>query len=402
MDLRRARLARITWAPARTLQTGQRLRTRLTTRNPTNDEMGAPVTERGEILVTGARGLLARELMRRLRAEGRRVRGIDLPLDETDNDANITGGNLLDAASCRDVCRGVTTVVHAAARQYHGAPRFGRDAYFAVNVAMTRTLVDAAVKSGVRQLIYVSSDMVYGLPAGRPLRESDEPRPIGPYGESKLASERICASARASGMCVTILRPRMIIGAGRLGVLRPLFERVRRGAALPMIGDGSNRYQMVAVADVAAACCEAMARPIDGVFNLGSDDPPPIRELLAELARRAGSSSRLLPLPTRLSHAALRALNLVGLAPLAPEQYRIAAVDYVLDTRLAREQLGWRPRFRDEEMLCAAYHAWARAASTRRSATADLVGAAPRSSALTGEPLAPRTPAVSSASPEDG
>jgi dTDP-glucose 4,6-dehydratase len=223
---------------------------------------------------------------------------------------------------------------------------------------MTRNLTAASLEAGVRQFIFISSDMVYGVPKGRPFRETDVPRPIGPYGWSKLESEVVCLAARDRGMRVTVLRPRLIIGPGRLGVLQRLFDCVRTGRSVPMLGDGSNRYQMVAVSDVAAACVRAILQPRDGVFNLGSADPPPVRRLLAELCERAGSRSSIKALPLGLATSALWALHLIRLAPLNPEQFRIAGVDYVLDTSKAHAELGWEPRLSDADMLWSAYETY--------------------------------------------
>lgn len=313
-------------------------------------------------MVTGASGLLGRELLRQLAQAGARVRGVDVnpphaPLAHPGVE-HLTG-DLLEPAACAQACRGATVVVHAAARQYHsGPPRRERHPFFQANVLMTRNVVQAALAARVRQLVMVSSDMVYGMPPGRPIREGDPPRPIGPYGRSKLASEELCLRAREAGLRVTILRPRLIIGPGRLGVLRRLFDRIRQGRPIPLIGSGGNRYQMISVADVARACVLAIRRPLDEMFNLGSDDPPPVRTLLSELIAAAGSRARLRPLPAELAVAGLHGLDALGLSPLAPEQFRIAGVDYVLDTRRARERLDWRPLDRDEDMLVAAYRAY--------------------------------------------
>jgi dTDP-glucose 4,6-dehydratase len=83
-----------------------------------------------------------------------------------------------------------------------------------------------------------------------------------------------------------------------------------------------------------------------------------VGELLTEVIRRAGSRSRLLPLPGRLAQAALWSLHAVRMAPLVPEQFRIADVDYVLDTARAGEVLGWRGRLSDADMLFSAYQTY--------------------------------------------
>lgn len=312
------------------------------------------------ILVTGAQGLVGRELVRMLVERGDSVRGVDLlPQCAETRGADHVVGDLCDPAVCTLACAGVASIVHTAARQYHsGVPRIGRRRFFSANVTMTRNLLDAAVAAGARRFVLVSSDMVYGIPRQCPIDEEHETSPIGPYGASKLESERVCELARERGVCVTILRPRLIVGPGRLGVLRRLFDRVREHRSVPMLGDGRNRYQMVAVADVARACALAVHSRCDATLNLGSADPPPVRELLADLIRRAGSRSRLRSIPRGAANAALSVLQALRVAPLHAEQSRIATVDYVLSTRLASRLLGWKPAYSDADMLFGAYDSY--------------------------------------------
>ncbi|MFN0136095.1 MAG: NAD-dependent epimerase/dehydratase family protein [Phycisphaerae bacterium] len=313
------------------------------------------------ILVTGSQGLVGREVCRMLTSLGHIVRGIDVRPGLDQPGVATMLGDLLIPHDCTAACRGATAIIHTAARQYHdGVPAFGRRAFFRANVTMTENLVEAAVAADVKHIVYVSSDMVYGLPPDRPLRETDEPNPIGEYGRSKLAGERACEAAREVDLKVTVLRPRLIIGPGRLGVLRKLFDRIRSGGRVPMFGDGRNRYQMVAVDDVARACVLAAQGGIEGTFNLGSSEPPIVRELLSEVIRRAASRSRLRVLPKRPAIAALRMLDLLRIAPLAPEQFLIAGEDYVLDTREAAGRLGWKPQHSDIDMLWQAYEAYVR------------------------------------------
>ncbi len=313
------------------------------------------------VLITGAAGLLGSALLSELSGRGEVLRGTDIRPMAGDShcDLQFLQSDLLDEDACRRACEGVRVVVHTAALQHGPAmPRWGRRLFFGANVRMTRDLVDAAIDRGVEHIVMVSSDMVYGIPRGRAFRESDAPSPIGPYGRSKLASEAVCEAARQHGVRVTVLRPRLIIGPGRIGVLKRLFDRIRAGRCVPLIGNGRNRYQMVSVADVAAACRLAVETRADGAFNLGSDSPIPVEEMLCDVCRRAESGSRVRPTPASLVHAALWALHSVRLSPLTPEQFRIANVDYVLDTSRAREELGWTPRDSDAEMLWQAYQSY--------------------------------------------
>ncbi len=359
------------------------------------------------ILITGAVGLVGRALLEALRADGESPRGVDRcsPDGVLPGSTEFVLGDLRDEHVCGEALDGVTAVVHCAAAQYQSRPHsWQRGAFFDQNLESTRTLTAACRAARVGKFVLLSSDMVYGMPAGRPFSEDDPPRPIGPYGRSKLTCERLCEELFGSGAVVTILRPRLIVGAGRVGVLTALFERVRKHQAVPVLGDGEGRYQMVAVADVVEACRLALRAGRPGVFNLGSADPPSVRALLTELCARAKSRARLVHLSAGLANAGLTLLDWVGLSPLAPEQYRIASRDYVLATDRARTQLGWVPRFGDADMLWAAYESYllslgigvveARCGAGRCAGTVCLThesaacehGTAPRSSTAGGTP----------------
>ncbi len=317
------------------------------------------------VLVTGASGLVGRRLGAALREAGALAIGFDRVAspDASAWNGGFHLGDLRDAPRCERACRRVDAVVHSAAVQYHSdPPRFGADVFFAQNAVATRALARAAAESRVARLIFLSSDMVYGVPKSMPVREDAPKRPAGPYGRSKLAAEAACEAARARGVSVAIFRPRLIVGAGRLGVLRALFDRVRSGGRVPMIGAGRNRYQMIAVDDVATACLLALVNPVEGAFNLGSSDPPSVRELLTDLCARAGTRARVVALPGALVRGGLRVLSVFGASPLRPEQFVLAEADCVLDTRRTEQAFGWRARHGDAAMLWEAYRAYTCAA----------------------------------------
>jgi dTDP-glucose 4,6-dehydratase len=314
------------------------------------------------IIVTGARGLLGRELVHQLAQRNARTRASDLLPPDPALPATVTQtqADLLDPRQCDALCATATCVIHAAARQHHSSPpRRGRKSFFQQNVTMTRNLLSAAERGSARHFVYVSSDMVYGIPRHGPFTEDSPPHPIGPYGRSKLAGEALChAAGQRSSMKVTILRPRLIIGPGRLGVLTRLFDAIRTGGTVPLIGSGRTRYQMVGVRDVARACLLAIDRGVTGTFNLGSPNVPDTRTLLTSLSRRANQNARLQPTPRWLAEAGLWLLHWLGLGPLVPEQFCIAGRDYVLDITRAEEDLGWHPEANDIDMLWQAYQTY--------------------------------------------
>lgn len=232
--------------------------------------------------------------------------------------------------------------------------------FFSVDYHGGVYIIEYMEQVGCRQLIQFSTDMVYGhAQRPRPL-DNDHPRvPIGEYSDAKRALEDYCIDKRQSGLKVSIFRPRIIVGPGRVGILGSLFKLIRLSLPVPMIGNGRNRYQMISVYDCAsAAVASARKGVVNGEFNLGSDDPPTVRDLLKTIISHAGSKSLLVPTPAIILKIVLRFLDRINLPLLVPEQFEIADTDYVISTRATREQLDWTPQHSDTDMMLEAYKRW--------------------------------------------
>lgn len=230
------------------------------------------------------------------------------------------------------------------------------DFFWPVNVHGTEHIVAAMDAAGAARLVHFTTDMIYGHTKTWPMTEEHPVAPLGEYGLSKLRTEELAATWRARGMAISLFRPRLIIGPGRLGILEKLFKLIDWNLPVPMIGSGRNPYQFISVFDCAEAARAAWKAGVPNeAYNLGSLNPPPVRKLLGDLIRHAGSKSVLLPTPAWAVKRALDLLDLVGRPIMDPEQYLIADEDCVLDVSKAGRQLGWVPRYRDEDMLIAAY-----------------------------------------------
>ncbi len=228
--------------------------------------------------------------------------------------------------------------------------------FWPVNFEGVKNLLDRMEKTGARQLVQFTTDMIYGHTHDIPKPESARKEPLGEYGKSKLATEQLCMEWRRKGFNITIFRPRLIIGPGRLGILVKLFKLIDMNLPVPMIGNGKNPYQFISVFDCASAAAAAWRGGFPNRdYNLGSDTPPAIRRLLGDLIKEAGSKSFLIPTPASLVKLTLTALDALNLPIMDPEQYLIADETCILDTSALRNELGWKPLHRDEDMLKAAY-----------------------------------------------
>ncbi len=162
------------------------------------------------VLVTGSAGHLGEALVRRLRADGRAVKGLDIkPSSHTD-----VVGSIADEAFVRDAMSGVTRVIHAATLHKPHVATHSKRQFVDTNVDGTVALLEAAVAHGVRSFVFTSTTSTFGAalsPApGEPAAWIDEdvvPVPKNIYGATKIAAEGMCELvARKEHLPVLVLR----------------------------------------------------------------------------------------------------------------------------------------------------------------------------------------------------
>ena len=262
--------------------------------------------------ISGGAGFLGLHLARRLLADGHEVRTLDLaPLDDAELEGGVEElrGDVRSPRDAAALVDGARVLVHAAA----ALPiQVSRESIRSVNVGGTATLLAAAAEAGVKRVVLVSSTAVYGIPKVHPIHEDDPLVGVGAYGESKIEAEQVTRDFGRRGLDFVIVRPKTFIGPERLGVFEILFDWIRDGRRIYTLGDGSNRYQLLAVEDlVEAIVLAARRRAAAGeTVNVGAKEFGTVRDDLQALIDHAGSSSRLTKVPVRPAEVALRALEL--------------------------------------------------------------------------------------------
>lgn len=307
-------------------------------------------------LVVGGNGFLGRVLVQKLLKLNKKVRVIDKNNENINPKVEFLHKNILNlSGSDLDFFRDVEIVYHLAAHQYHSElPRFNQyKVFYENNVKGTENIIKICKKNNVKKFIYVSTDMVYGLPRTIPIKENHQTTPIGDYGKTKLIAENI---VRKSGLNHIILRPRLIIGPGRFGVFKVLFNWIKYNKPVFLIGNGGNKYQMISVFDCADACLLCANSKIKNkTYNIGSDNPPTVYDEIKEVIGFAGSSSKIYKLNSKLVILSLNILELFHISPLKKEQYMISNKEYVLDTSNIKREVKWQPKLTDNKMLIEAY-----------------------------------------------
>jgi nucleoside-diphosphate-sugar epimerase len=306
--------------------------------------------------ISGGAGFLGLHLARHLRRDGGEVRTLDVaPLDDPELERSVEElrGDVRDPADAARLVEGADVLVHAAA----ALPILGsREAIRSVNVGGTATVLAAALEAGVRRAILISSTAVYGVPEKHPIEENDPLVGVGHYGDSKIEAEQVTREFGRRGLETVILRPKTFLGPERLGVFEILFDWVRDGRRIYVLGDGTNRYQLLAVDDLVEAVARSAEADVAGeTLNVGAREFGTVRDDLEALIARAGSRSRVTAVPARPAELALRALELARLSPLAEWHYKTAHRDSFVDVSKAERLLGWRPRLSNAEALIATY-----------------------------------------------
>lgn len=309
------------------------------------------------VLVTGGAGFLGNSLVRRLVAEGYRVSVLDrVPLRDAlvARDVDFALGDVRDPGGVARAAQGVDAIIHCVAVQ--PVSRSRRSLFTDVNARGTENVLEAALRGGARRVVHLSSSAPYGIPRSVPITEVTPFAPICEYGRSKVLAERACGAARRRGLDVVILRPRVVIGPGRLGVYQMLFNWVADGKPIYTLGAAHRPFQALAVDDLAEACLLALSSQRPGEdYNLGTDRFGSFRSDLEALTRHAGTGARTVSLPAAPVKAVLSVLDALDLSPLTAWHYRTVDVEFHFDCGKARDLLGWTPKIGNVEMLRAAY-----------------------------------------------
>jgi nucleoside-diphosphate-sugar epimerase len=198
--------------------------------------------------ITGGAGFLGINMARYLLERGHEVVSYDIAPFEYPERDRVTPvvGDIRDFAALSAAMQGSDVVIHTAA----ALPLYPVADIRSTDIDGTRNVLESAVMNKVPRVIHISSTAVYGVPDHHPLTEDDPVDGVGEYGKAKIAAEALCKEYREKGLCVTIIRPKSFVGPERLGVFALFYDWAADGHGFPMLGDGSNRYQLMDVDNI--------------------------------------------------------------------------------------------------------------------------------------------------------
>ena len=305
-------------------------------------------------LVTGGSGFLGNLIARRLFARGERVKVLDIWEDPTrPKEIEFVHCDIRDRAGVGKAMRGVTIVHHNAALVplTKSGPQFWQ-----VNVEGSRIAAEEAARAGVEAFVHMSSSAIFGVPRECPITEATPLQPAEIYGRAKLAGEEVVREVCSkNGPRLIVIRPRTILGEGRLGIFQILFDWIRGGHNVYVIGSGDGLFQFVHAHDLMDAYLLALDRGQAGAYNVGAERFGTLRQALEQLIAYAHSHSRVKSLPAGPTIQLLLLLDKLGLSPLAPWHYLTYHKPFYFDVSNLLS-LGWKPRFSNDEMFRESYY----------------------------------------------
>jgi nucleoside-diphosphate-sugar epimerase len=306
----------------------------------------------GLVLVTGTTGFTGGHLCARLVQQGRRVRALvrdpARAAPTHPPGVELATGDLRNPESLARAAEGVQTVYHIAA--LFRPENVSRREMFEVNVAGTRSLLEASARAGVRRFVHCSTVGVHGDVQDPPANEDSPLAPGDHYQLSKLEGEQVAQEFLRDGRVpVVIFRPAGIYGPGDLRFLKLVRAVARR--RFVMIGRGDIKYQMVYIDDLVDGIlrCGTLPAAVGRIYILTGEAAVSLRELVATIAEAVGVPAprwRVPFWPVYLAGAVCEALcKPFG---LNPPLYR-RRVDFFrkmrwFDIARARRELGFAPR----------------------------------------------------------
>ena len=308
-----------------------------------------------KVLITGAAGFIGSQLLEALAVqhpEWTLIASDIRPLNPQALRPNVEAA-LLDIGKREAVLAAVAqhqpdAIVHLAS-VVTPPPGMGEDVLHTIDVEGTRSILQAAVEHGVRQLIVTSSGAAYGYyPENAEWIDEHDPlrgHSKFAYAKHKREVEEMLAQARVKHpeLRQLILRPGTILGRHVNNQITDMFKK----KAVMGISGSDSRFVFIWDQDVVSIIIKGLEKGCSGIFNLAGDGALSLREIAGVLQKPYR------PLPAGLVQFALRLLKPLGLTQYGPEQLDFLRYRPVLANRRLKEEFGYTPRYSSREAFMA-------------------------------------------------
>lgn len=288
-----------------------------------------------KILITGVHGFVGRNLVPALFAD-HTVYGLGRAVENVVGVERMYTWEDLD----RSMLPEVDAIVHLAGKAHDTKKQTGAEVYFVVNRDLTVKVYDYFRHSAARKFIFFSSvKAAADFVNCTVLTEDVVPKPVGPYGESKIEAETYILNHPAEGKDVFILRPCMIHGPGNKGNLNLLYKIVCKGFPWPL-GAFKNRRSFASVGNVCYLVCRLLEEHApSGIYNLADDEAISTNELISIICRVLGRKAHIFNISPSLMKKVAKVGDVLHL-PLNTERIEKLTENYVVSNAKIKSVFG--------------------------------------------------------------
>lgn len=301
-----------------------------------------------KILITGVHGFVGSNLVEALKKE-HTIYGLDIISPQKDGVRFTFSWNYLDKEG---EIPDVDAIIHLAGKAHDTKNQSAADVYFKINTGLTEKIYDYFLKSKAKKFIFFSSvKAAADRVEGEYVDENVEPKPVGPYGESKIKAEEYIFSQfrdkslefRDSGertyKKTYILRPCMIHGPGNKGNLNLLYGVVKKGIPWPL-GAFENKRTFTSIDNLCFIINGLLTKDVEsGIYNINDDEAVSTNELIKIICSAMGKKAHIWRIPRGLMEGCAKLGGMLHL-PLNPERLQKLTENYVSSNAKIKKALG--------------------------------------------------------------
>jgi len=305
-------------------------------------------------LVTGGSGFFGTYLVEKLVSEFYNVSIFDLNSPYTNKHLKTILGDIRKKNQLEKSLENVDIVFHNVAQ----VPLSNNTKLlWEVNFEGTKNLLELCYKHKIKKIIFTSTSAVYGIPNRNPVNEKTKPLPLEEYGKAKLAAENLCKLySRQYNLDITIIRPRTILGAGRLGIFEFLFEWIKNNNPVPVFNHGKNIYQFVHASDLADACILSSKKIGYNEYNVGAAQYGTMYDLINNLINKVQSKSRIVNLPISFFEKIMNLTSKIGISPFSPYHSLMYGRSLYFDISKIEKELNFKPKYSSDKAILDSYN----------------------------------------------
>ena len=286
-----------------------------------------------KILITGIHGFVGSNLVEYLKAENE-IYGLDIVTKEKPGVVKTFTWSELDVMPEFDA------IIHLAGKAHDTKNKAAAEVYFQVNTWLTQKIYDYFLATNAKKFVFFSTAKAAADRVDGVLTEEVVPRPVGPYGESKIkAEEYILSKELCIDKQVYVFRPCMIHGPGNKGNLNLLYNVVKKGIPWPL-GAFENRRTFTSIENMCFAVNGVLTENVEsGIYNMGDDESLSTNELIEEICKSLGKKTRIWRLPKGLMTGIAKVGGWLHL-PLNPDRLQKLTENYESSNTKIKSALG--------------------------------------------------------------